>query len=325
MGLDSPRLKVKKMNVYDFDKTIYDGDSTVDFYFYCLKRYPKILLRLPSVAWYAILYMFQVYTKTQFKEKFFMFLKDIKNIDRAVKFFWKKHEKNIKGFNKKGGVVISASPEFLLAPICEKLDMSLIASRVDKHTGKYTGENCHGQEKVRRFKEIYGNKKISEFYSDSLSDKPLAEMAKSAFVVQKREIIPWDEYKPSKIKDTFFTRQFLSFVFIGAANTIICTLFSYIYSSFIEPSIAFALGYISSLIISYFLNSCVTFKESLAVSRFVKYIISYIPNFLIQQVVVTLCIEAFGLYKLVAYVLAAVIGVPVTFAIMKIFAFRRRK
>ena len=313
------------MNVYDFDKTIYNGDSTVDFYFYCLKRCPKIILRVPSVLWYAILYMLQIYTKTQFKEKFYMFLKDIKNIDRMVRFFWKSHEKNIKGFHKKGGLVISASPEFLLIPICEKLEMKLIASRVDKFTGKYTGENCHGEEKVRRFKEIYGNKKINEFYSDSLSDAPLAKMAKSAFMVRKEEIIHWNKYKPSKLKNTFFTRQFMSFVCIGVANTIICTLLSYIYSAFIEQNISFALGYITSLVISYFLNSVVTFKESLAASRFVKYIISYIPNFLIQQTVVTLCIEVFGIYKLIAYVLAAVIGVPVTFVIMKIFAFKRRK
>ena len=25
-------------NIYDFDKTIYDGDSTVDFFLFCLKR-----------------------------------------------------------------------------------------------------------------------------------------------------------------------------------------------------------------------------------------------------------------------------------------------
>ena len=254
-----------------------------------------------------------------------MFLKDIKNIDRTVKFFWKSHEKNIKGFHKKGGLVISASPEFLLAPICEKLGMSLLASRVDKNTGKYTGENCWGNEKVKRFKEIYGDTKINEFYSDSLSDLPLARMANSAFMVKNKEIIPWDEYKPSKLKTTFFTRQFLSFVCIGIANTIICTLLSYIYSSLIEQNISFALGYMTSLVISYFLNSMLTFKESLAPSRFVKYVISYIPNFLIQQMVVTLCIEVFGIYKLIAYILAAGVGVPVTFAIMKIFAFKRRK
>ena len=30
------------MNVFDFDGTIYNGDSSKDFFFYCLKRYPKI-------------------------------------------------------------------------------------------------------------------------------------------------------------------------------------------------------------------------------------------------------------------------------------------
>lgn len=26
------------MNVYDFDGTVYAGDSTVDFYFFCLRK-----------------------------------------------------------------------------------------------------------------------------------------------------------------------------------------------------------------------------------------------------------------------------------------------
>lgn len=31
-------------NIYDFDKTIYDGDSTVDFFLFCLKREPILIL-----------------------------------------------------------------------------------------------------------------------------------------------------------------------------------------------------------------------------------------------------------------------------------------
>ena len=33
------------MNVYDFDGTIYDGDSSIDFYLFCIKRKPSILFR----------------------------------------------------------------------------------------------------------------------------------------------------------------------------------------------------------------------------------------------------------------------------------------
>ena len=35
------------MNVFDFDGTIYSGDSTIDFYFFALKRNVKLLLFLP--------------------------------------------------------------------------------------------------------------------------------------------------------------------------------------------------------------------------------------------------------------------------------------
>ena len=33
------------VNVYDFDKTIYKHDSGVDFYFFCLKKFPIKVLK----------------------------------------------------------------------------------------------------------------------------------------------------------------------------------------------------------------------------------------------------------------------------------------
>ena len=93
---------------------------------------------------------------------------------------------------KSDDVIISASPEFLLEPIIKKLDIStLIASRVDKHTGLYDGINCHGKEKVRRFYEVFPDGKIDEFYSDSYSDTPLAEIADKAYIVKGEELSEW--------------------------------------------------------------------------------------------------------------------------------------
>ena len=54
------------MNIYDFDKTIYKSDSTKDFYFYCLKRYPKMLLTVPMTAWAFLLYVIVIWSKTKF-------------------------------------------------------------------------------------------------------------------------------------------------------------------------------------------------------------------------------------------------------------------
>ena len=88
--------------------------------------------------------------------------------------------------------MISASPYFLLRPICDELGIKhLIASDVDVKTGLYTGENCHGDEKVRLFKEKYGGE-IDEFYSDSHNDDPLARLSKKAFMVKGSKLTPWE-------------------------------------------------------------------------------------------------------------------------------------
>ena len=58
------------MNVYDFDKTIYDGDSTADFYLFSLGRHKKILTLAPSLfGAFVRFYVFKKGSKTEFKEK----------------------------------------------------------------------------------------------------------------------------------------------------------------------------------------------------------------------------------------------------------------
>lgn len=184
------------MNVYDFDETIYDGDSTVDFYKYCLRRRPYIIFRFP--LWTALRFVLDSRKKLQFKERFYRFLRAFDDIDSEVLRFWDRHEKNIKRWylenHRPDDVVISASPEFLLRPVCKRLKIPvLMASVVDKKTGLYSGENCWGKEKVRRFYERFEDGKIDSFYSDSYSDAPLAEIAEKAFIVSGEKITPWDK------------------------------------------------------------------------------------------------------------------------------------
>ncbi|MBQ5398750.1 MAG: HAD-IB family phosphatase [Ruminococcus sp.] len=184
------------MNVYDFDNTIYRGDSTADFYIFCLKRHKRILLLAPSLLGAVTkFYIFKRGTKTDMKEKMYRFLR-YSNAERDVEEFWDSHIKNIKTFylerQREDDLIISASPYFLLGPICERLGIKrLIASDVDPVTGKYTGINCHGEEKVRLFRERY-REEIDEFYSDSQSDAPLAKIAGKAFLVKGNEISEWN-------------------------------------------------------------------------------------------------------------------------------------
>lgn len=188
------------MNVYDFDKTIYHGDSTVDFYFHCLKKYPEISLLVPGVALRFLKYKRGKITKTQFKEHFYKFLTRLPDAERETELFWDGHIKDVHEWYMKNrrddDVIISASPEFLVRGAAGRIGINeVIASAVDPKTGKYTGVNCYGDEKVRRFYKRFPNGEINEFYSDSYSDSPLARLAKSAFIVNGETVRAWEEKK----------------------------------------------------------------------------------------------------------------------------------
>ncbi len=189
------------MNCYDFDKTIYKSDSSCDFYLYCLWHHPKILRHLPrqAIAFFRH-YVLHNMTKTQMKEVFYRYFRDILDMDATLARFWEKHLKKMQFFyanqQAEDDVIISASPEFFLKPACEKLGVHhLIASPVDPKTGTYNGENCHGKEKVMRFHTVYPDAVIEEFYSDSLSDTPMAELAQRAYFVKGKYISPWPNKK----------------------------------------------------------------------------------------------------------------------------------
>lgn len=181
---------------YDFDNTVYRGDSSTHFTFWCLGHFPKTWLHLPAIVFWGTLFGLRICTKTRFKSHLFGYLRHVKDMDKAVADFWKGHRKNLKGWYLKKDhsrdVIISASPEFLLAPVFETLPVQkLMGTPMDKHTGVIHGENCWGPEKVRRLREYAPDFHMLEFYSDSRSDTPLAQVSDKAFLVKGDEILPW--------------------------------------------------------------------------------------------------------------------------------------
>ena len=184
------------MDVYDFDGTLYPGDSTRDFFLWCARRYPRALLTLPRTGVAALgCYGLRVIDKTRLKGALYRFLRHVPDVESEVRQFWRVHEGRIAGpcNPQPGDLVISASPEFLLRDMCAKRGLMLIASPVGPVTGCVIGTNCSNEEKVRRFREVYPDAEIDNFYSDSHNDDPLARIAKQAFFVnlRKNSLQPW--------------------------------------------------------------------------------------------------------------------------------------
>lgn len=183
------------MNVYDFDHTIYPGDSTLDFWRFCIERWPSALLSLPGAVLSGALFKAKLCSREAFKERFYRFLRHVPDVEGAVSAFWRDGISHMCPWyleqKREDDLIVSASPEFLILPACRLLGVRGIASQVSPETGALLGPNCRGEEKVARLRRDFPDAQIQGFWSDSLSDAPLARLADQAFLVKKGTAVPW--------------------------------------------------------------------------------------------------------------------------------------
>ena len=185
------------MNVYDFDDTIYDGDSNVDFFKDLFVKYPSLMRYIPD-----LIKIMGDYRKTNLRfedliEKYGGIFQDFANKhhpdpDVVAKEFWDKHEKQIKPFykqiQKEDDLIITASPKFQMDEICKRLGIKhYLASEYDLRTGVF-GRPCFRERKIEFFREAYPDGVIDDFYTDSLNDEFLFPYAKRVFWVKGNEI-----------------------------------------------------------------------------------------------------------------------------------------
>jgi len=124
-----------------------------------------------------------------------------------------------------------------------------------------------------------------------------------------------------KIKSTWLTKDFMLFVFIGGACTLINLICSYAVSMVLDPSVSYLFGYGISLFVTYFLNAKLIFHSKLSFAEYIKFAISYIPNFLILFTFVLVFLNILRWNKIIVYPLAALLALPLTFLLVKFFAF----
>lgn len=183
------------MNVYDFDDTIYRGDSEIQFLAFVRERetFPKAKGKTRFADW---LYHSRLMSLTKHEELLFTFLPQLPDREKWVEAFWENHRKNIKEWYRKihreDDVVISATPAFLLEPICRELGIAtLIATRMDPLTGKILGKYNFAAEKPRRFRQVFGDSVPDAFFSDSRTDAPMARISRKAWRVEGESVTEW--------------------------------------------------------------------------------------------------------------------------------------
>ena len=183
------------MNVYDFDNTIYDGESVVDFYLFCVKKHPGLITIFPKVIYMLLRYKALKITEQELifeAEKYINALFEKIDFEALVPEFWDKHQNKIKRFyldnKREDDVVISASADFLVGEMCKRLGIkTVIASSFDRNTKKVT-RLCFRGRKVEIFKEFFPDGRIDNFYTDSLNDAPMFELSDRVFMVKGNKV-----------------------------------------------------------------------------------------------------------------------------------------
>lgn len=121
------------------------------------------------------------------------------------------------------------------------------------------------------------------------------------------------------IKDRGNLVEFVKYAIVGCINTadyylsylVFMDIFKFAYR------ISFVLGYVVSILGSYFLNTYFTYKQKPSMKKFLIFPLTYIPNFIIQYLGIILLVDRLNMSRKVAPVITAIVATPITFFVMK--------
>lgn len=181
------------MKVFDFDNTIYDGESVVDFFLFAMKKKHELIKYLPLMIYTATLYKIGILSIDKLYELSSkmsnVIIKNKEDAEAFIREFWNGNQTKLKkeylSIISEKDVIISASPRMLLEGIQDKLKTkNVICSEFNIETGKFEFL-CFGPNKLIAFKKRFPNATIDEFYTDSKNDKPLMTISKNVHIVKK--------------------------------------------------------------------------------------------------------------------------------------------
>jgi len=190
----------QRIAFFDFDGTITTKDTLLEFVRHSKGSFRFYLGFLLTSPW-MIAYKLKIISNQKAKEKFLAFF--FRNYpltkfhDLCTSFAQEaipqlirpKALAEIQRLQQAGTevVIVSASPENWIRPWSEQAGLQLLSTRLtvkdEKLTGRITGRNCHGEEKVRRIKEAYRLSDYDEVYAygDTKGDLPMLRMANISF------------------------------------------------------------------------------------------------------------------------------------------------
>ena len=201
-----------RLVILDLDGTITSSDTLIPFLLGCFFRYPRVRLKMFLLPLDIISFYFKRITTTHFKERFLSAFVGGLKIDLVES--WAKEFASrivssgcrkvvldlIKKFQANGDrlIICSASPGIYVRFIAEGLGIAEVVSteveiRNGCFTGRLVGENCAGEEKLRRLKHYLRTEKYpgtALAYGDRKSDLAILKWVDEGWLLRGDKLIP---------------------------------------------------------------------------------------------------------------------------------------
>lgn len=191
---------MRSIALFDFDGTITHKDAFLYFLTFAVNRF-SLILGFAVLSPVIFLYLTKILSNSRAKEivlsyffsgmpaeKFQKICEDFNN--QIIPGLLKEEAMRKLNWHKSQGhevVVVSANFEHLLKVWCAQQQIKLISTCVEikdgKVTGKFSGGNCYGEEKVNRINQQFALKEFKEIYAygDSKGDMPMLQLAHHPF------------------------------------------------------------------------------------------------------------------------------------------------
>ena len=254
-----------------------------------------------------------------------------------IKDFWteKKSHKN--------DIIISASGRFWLEPIAKEYKVKdLFATDIDPKTGVVSGNNCHGKEKVKIFRDKYPKAEIMKMYTDSKNDLPLIEAAKEGILVKRNKLYNYYEYKPNFIVRFWNwgwgiyhkNEELWNYLIVGFLTTVVSLVTYFICTeTFLNPEvsvelqIANVISWVLAVAFAFVTNRVFVFKSKnkKVFKEMCSFVSSRIFSLFLDMLSMFIMVSVLSWNDKIAKLIVQVIVTVVNYILSKLFVFKKGK
>ncbi len=200
------------VKVFDFDKTLTEKDTFTSFLFFVGKGKTGLFFRKTVYYFFLLIRVLKLISNRTLKIiGFNLFLPDDPEL---VKVYSKEFADTI-ALNKNVVKMLNESKENSKVLICSaspSIYIECLFPGIPVIGLELSKEKAYGikklpyKEKKLEYVKQMGIDTIEELYTDSLSDKSLAQIAKKIFVVRRDRVTVYKDYESYKKHFTFFNR-----------------------------------------------------------------------------------------------------------------------